>query len=60
MANDKYPRIMLNPFPHHLNSRLLEEFQGRLVRVGVLIDHLSHTRIDHHLGAEDAGLVGAV
>lgn len=50
--------LFLNP--HNLNSRLLQEIQSRLVWVALLIDDLFHPRVDHHLGAEDAGLMGAV
>ena len=39
---------------------LLQEIQRRLVRVALQIDDLLHPCVDHHLGAEDAGLVGAV
>jgi hypothetical protein len=50
--------LFLNP--HYLNSRLLQEVQRRLVRVALLINDLLHPGVDHHLGAEDAGLVGAI
>ena len=51
-----------DPFlcPYNLNSRLLQEIQRPFVRVGLLVDYLGNAGIDHHLGAEDAGLVGAV
>ena len=46
--------------PHNLNSRLLQKIQSRLVRVALLIDYFLHSGVDHHLSAEDAGLVGAI
>ena len=46
--------------PYYLDSSQLQKIQCRLVRVALQIDNLLHPSIDHHLGAEDAGLVGAI
>ncbi len=45
---------------YYFHPRLLQEIQRRPVRIALLVDHLGDAGVDHHLGAEDAGLVGAV
>jgi hypothetical protein len=46
--------------PHHLNSRLPQKFQCCAVGIALPVDDFSHPGVDHHLGAEYAGLVSAV
>ncbi len=51
-------KIFLNPY--YFYSCLLQKVQRCAIRIALLVDDFDNAGIDHHLGAEDAGLVGAV
>ena len=43
-----------------LHARLIKDFQGKLVRVTLLVHHPTDAHVDDHLGAHRAGLMRAV
>jgi hypothetical protein len=68
MLNSRAPNLVLRfdiwnlsfPIKRYFNSRFIQHFRRKIVGIAVLENDLLHAGVNNHLGADAAGLVGAV